>query len=91
MSEPPPIRLRPPRLAELATWTTAWRERWGHRANQLQDEGVPWPDHEVQAFDEINAAKTRSEKPEEPATSRTTASKAASKGETTGRLNLGIK
>jgi hypothetical protein len=47
----------PPRPVELSRWPIAWRERWGHRSNQLQDEGVPWPDHERQAFDEVQAEK----------------------------------
>jgi hypothetical protein len=43
----------PPRPAELARWPIPWRERWGCRANELDLAGVPWPDHERQAFDEI--------------------------------------
>lgn len=41
------------RPAELPSWPLIRREQWGIRANQLQDEGVPWPDHERQAFFEI--------------------------------------
>ncbi len=46
----------PPRPAELAEWPVEWRGRWGRRANELQDQGIPWPDHERQAFIEVKAA-----------------------------------
>ena len=42
-----------PRPKELASWPVDQRQQWGLRANQLQDEGVPWPDHERQAFLEV--------------------------------------
>ena len=45
----------PPRPAELARWPIAWRERWGRLANELEDQGVPWPEHERRAFDRIKA------------------------------------
>ncbi len=51
---PPPAW--PPRPAELAEWPVEWRARWGCRANELQDQGVPWPDHERLAFAEVKAA-----------------------------------
>ena len=37
----------------LATWTDDWRERWGRRANELEDTGLPWRDAEGRAFVEI--------------------------------------
>ncbi len=46
----------PPRPAELAEWPVEWRARWGRRANELQDQGIPWPDHERRAFAEVKAA-----------------------------------
>jgi hypothetical protein len=60
IGEPPPAVLNdpvapswPPRPAELAGWPVAWRQRWGRLANELQDRGIPWPDHERIAFDRI--------------------------------------
>jgi hypothetical protein len=47
----------PPRPAELASWSVEWRERWGRLANDLQDRGVPWPEHERRAFDQVKAEK----------------------------------
>jgi hypothetical protein len=43
----------PPRPAALATWPTEWRQRWGELANTLQDRGIPWPDHERLAFNQV--------------------------------------
>jgi hypothetical protein len=40
----------PPRPAELAEWPVEWRAKWGRLANELQDQGIPWPEHERQAF-----------------------------------------
>jgi hypothetical protein len=31
----------------------AWRERWGQRANELEEAGLPWRDAETQAFVEV--------------------------------------
>jgi hypothetical protein len=45
----------PPRPDELADWPIPWRKRWGEVANTLQDTGVPWPEHEQLAFDQIKA------------------------------------
>ena len=47
----------PPRPAELADWPVEWRERWGRLANRLDDEGIPWPDHERIALDQISAER----------------------------------
>jgi hypothetical protein len=45
----------PPRPPELSEWPAEWRRRWGCRANALWDQGVPWPQHEIQAFGEVKA------------------------------------
>jgi hypothetical protein len=42
----------PHRLA-LSRWPVEWRERWGHRANDLEDSGMNWRDAEIQAFIEV--------------------------------------
>jgi hypothetical protein len=36
----------------LPTWPIAWRRRWGLRANELAQHGVPWPEDEARAFAE---------------------------------------
>jgi hypothetical protein len=48
----------PPRPTQLHAghWPHEWRERWGRRANLLQNEGVPWPEYERLAFLETRAA-----------------------------------
>lgn len=48
----------PPRPPELAGWPPEWRRRWGERANELEAGGVPWPQHEQQAFEETKAEMT---------------------------------
>jgi hypothetical protein len=45
----------PPRPAELAGWPIARRERWGQLANELQDQGVHWPEDERLAFEKVKA------------------------------------
>ena len=45
--------------AELAGWPLVWRRRWGRRANELQDEGVPWPEQGRRAFVEVKAEMDR--------------------------------
>jgi hypothetical protein len=37
----------------VATWLVEWRERWGRRANELQDRGDPWYVAEWIAYNEI--------------------------------------
>jgi hypothetical protein len=37
----------------IANWSDEWRERWGHRANSLEDLGLSWRDAETQAFIEV--------------------------------------
>ena len=41
------------RPAELAEWPIERRQRWGELANQLEDQGIPWPEHERRAFREV--------------------------------------
>jgi hypothetical protein len=50
----------PPRPVELARWPVEWRAKWGVRANELQDQGVPWPEHERRAFDMVRAEREAS-------------------------------
>jgi hypothetical protein len=52
-ASPPPW---PPRPPELADWPTRWREQWGRLANQLEEEGVPFPESERTAFSQVKAA-----------------------------------
>jgi hypothetical protein len=37
----------------VARWPVEWRERWGQRANELQDRGEPWDHAEWIAFNEL--------------------------------------
>jgi hypothetical protein len=88
---PGPPQGRPPRLQELATWTSDWREAWGRRANELNEQGVPWPEHEVRAFDEVRELKAkggRAPKPRPPAGEPPTKAVKVTT-EKAGKLNLG--
>jgi hypothetical protein len=40
----------------VALWPVEWRERWGRRANELQDGGEPWDMAEWIAFNETAPA-----------------------------------
>jgi hypothetical protein len=62
LSDPVPAPW-PPRPAELAEWPVEWRARWGLLANELQDQEVPWPEHERRAFDLVKAEKERMDHP----------------------------
>jgi hypothetical protein len=42
-----------PWRAILPRWPTDAREKWGRRADQLEDEGVAWPESERRAFEEL--------------------------------------
>jgi hypothetical protein len=42
-----------PHRAALARWPVEWREKWGYRANALEDSGLNWRDAEIQAFVEV--------------------------------------
>jgi hypothetical protein len=37
----------------VAGWPVEWRERWGRRANELEEAGLSWRDAEAQAFVEV--------------------------------------
>jgi hypothetical protein len=59
----------------VADWPVEWRERWGRRANDLEETGLSWRDAETQAFVEVwhQLRRTRKTDPM-PALSATTAS-----------------
>jgi hypothetical protein len=42
-----------PYRTALANWPDEWRERWGHRANALEEAGLSWQDAEARAFFEV--------------------------------------
>jgi len=42
-----------PYRAALAQWPDPWRERWGRRANALEETGLRWREAETRAFAEI--------------------------------------
>jgi hypothetical protein len=45
----------------VADWPVEWRERWGRRANALEEQGLSWRDAEAQAFVEVWLACHRAE------------------------------
>ncbi len=63
MSHPPVYR------GVIAGWPQGWRERWGRRANELEDAGLSWRDAEARAFVEVwgllrqESAKARAPEP----------------------------
>jgi hypothetical protein len=42
-----------PYRSVLAAWPDEWRERWGRRANALEESGLSWRDAEGRAFLEV--------------------------------------
>ena len=46
-----------PYRVALANWPDEWRERWGHRANFLEETGMDWQEAESQAFVEVQAQR----------------------------------
>lgn len=42
-----------PWRAILATWPEPWREKWGLRANELEEAGTPWGKAESRAYSEV--------------------------------------
>lgn len=50
-----------PWRALLPKWPDEWRERWGRRANELEQSGTHWVEAERQAWDETLAARQRPE------------------------------
>src|SRR5262245_65887245 len=53
LASPPPIFHPLAYRGVVANWPVEWRERWGQRANSLEDDGLSWRDAETQAFVEI--------------------------------------
>jgi hypothetical protein len=45
----------PPRPAEIGAWPIPWRQRWGELSNQLEDQGIPFPESERRAFARVKA------------------------------------
>ena len=43
----------PPRPIELATWPIARRKLWGELANAIEDDGMPFPKCEIEAFRQL--------------------------------------
>ena len=43
---------------ELARWPIPWRQRWGELANELEDQGLKFPESEREAFRRIKAEMT---------------------------------
>jgi hypothetical protein len=52
---PAPDPAWPPRPAEIGDWPIPLRQRWGELSNQFEDEGVPFPDSERQAYHQVKA------------------------------------
>jgi hypothetical protein len=47
---PAPVVHPPAYRGVVAGWPEDWRERWGRRANELEEAGLSWRDAEAQAF-----------------------------------------
>jgi hypothetical protein len=52
-NSPPPVFHRLAYRGVIANWPVEWRERWGQRANALEESGLSWRDAETQAFVEV--------------------------------------
>ncbi|WP_337177616.1 hypothetical protein [Paludisphaera sp.] len=50
---PPPVFHPLAYRSVVAAWSLESRERWGRRANELEDHGLSWRDAETQAFVEV--------------------------------------
>jgi ribosomal protein L13E len=50
---PRPVSHPPAYRSVVAGWPEDRRERWGRRANELEEAGLSWRDAETQAFVEI--------------------------------------
>ena len=50
---PPPVFHPLAYRSVVAAWSLESRERWGRRANELEDTGLSWRDAETQAFVEV--------------------------------------
>jgi hypothetical protein len=62
--QPRPVDQWLPRPRELATWPVEHRQKWGVLANDLEDQGTPFPESERRAYHQV---KTEIETPENPA------------------------
>jgi hypothetical protein len=80
----------PPRPDDLADWPLAWRERWGRKANDLEADGVPYPESERRAWAETLAERADPDwrPPAEPEAVETPKAEAPRKTRQ-DRLNLG--
>jgi hypothetical protein len=64
----PPRVIHPPAYrGVVAGWPEDWRERWGRRANELEEAGLSWRDAEAQAFVEVWNLVRRGQHPGAPA------------------------
>jgi hypothetical protein len=71
-----PVKINPPApvfhplayRGVVAEWPVEWRERWGRRANALEEKGLLWRDAEAQAFVEV-WSEVRAQQSKHPATS----------------------
>jgi hypothetical protein len=52
VSVAPEVKPLPYRVV-VAGWPEPWRERWGRRANELEEDGLSWRDAEGRAFVEV--------------------------------------
>jgi hypothetical protein len=59
----------------VAGWPDVWRERWGRRANALEESGLSWRDAETQAFVEVWKLR-RQDQPEQSSENVVTTSSA---------------
>jgi hypothetical protein len=50
---PPPVFHPLAYRSVVAAWPVEWRQRWGRRANDLEETGLSWRDAEAQAFVEV--------------------------------------
>jgi len=50
---PPPVFHPLAYRSVIAAWSIDARERWGRRANELEDSGLSWRDAETHAFVEV--------------------------------------
>jgi hypothetical protein len=61
VADPPWSPRRPPAVVEeIGGWPIPWRQRWGELCNQFEDEGVPFPESERLAYNQV---KTEMEAP----------------------------
>jgi hypothetical protein len=66
-STPPPVFHPLAYRGVVAEWPIEWRERWGRRANALEESGLSWRDAETQAFVEVWNLRRQSQDSPSPA------------------------